>query len=206
MFYLTGELISSSFSARLVNLYFNPNPRLDTLLDHGTICPRSSDLFYIVSYYIKWVTTSWTHSLIDSLEVNISSALQHLQLLNRVGNDCKIGAFLTQILNDFSPLILRIFQLAQYQSLHFVAILQNGAEFGSRVSFFTNLNCVILSLCTTHKFQNNWQKLLFRPTTYYFFRDKCSMGKYLSSLFSSRNYVDLLIVSIKHLKKVMEKQ
>ena len=30
--------------------------------DQGyAICPRSSDLFYIVSYYIKWVTTSWTH-------------------------------------------------------------------------------------------------------------------------------------------------
>jgi len=28
----------------------------------STICPRSSDPFYIVSYYIKWVTTSWTHS------------------------------------------------------------------------------------------------------------------------------------------------
>ena len=34
-----------------------------------TICPRSSDLFcivtsfYVVSYYIKWVTTSWAHSI-----------------------------------------------------------------------------------------------------------------------------------------------
>ena len=27
-----------------------------------TVCPESSDPFYIVSYYIKWVTTSWTHS------------------------------------------------------------------------------------------------------------------------------------------------
>ena len=27
----------------------------------STICPRSSDPFYIVSYCIKWVTTSWTH-------------------------------------------------------------------------------------------------------------------------------------------------
>ena len=25
-----------------------------------TVCPRSSDPFYIVTYYIKWVTTSWT--------------------------------------------------------------------------------------------------------------------------------------------------
>ena len=27
-----------------------------------TICPGSSDPFYTVSYYIKWVTTFWTHS------------------------------------------------------------------------------------------------------------------------------------------------
>ena len=25
------------------------------------VCPRSSDPFYIESYYIKWVTTSWTY-------------------------------------------------------------------------------------------------------------------------------------------------
>ena len=24
-----------------------------------TVCPRSSDPFYTVTYYIKWVTTSW---------------------------------------------------------------------------------------------------------------------------------------------------
>ena len=30
---------------------------------HGTVCPRSSDPFYIVSYYINWVTTSLTHSI-----------------------------------------------------------------------------------------------------------------------------------------------
>ena len=27
-----------------------------------TVCPRSSDPFYIVSHYIKWVPTSWTYS------------------------------------------------------------------------------------------------------------------------------------------------
>ena len=28
-----------------------------------TVCPGSSDPFYIVTYYIKWVTTSTTHSI-----------------------------------------------------------------------------------------------------------------------------------------------
>ena len=30
-----------------------------------TACPRSSDPIYIVRYYIKWVTTSWTYSKIE---------------------------------------------------------------------------------------------------------------------------------------------
>ena len=29
-----------------------------------TVCPRSRDSFYLVNYYIKWVTTSWTHRTI----------------------------------------------------------------------------------------------------------------------------------------------
>ena len=24
----------------------------------ATVCPRSSDTFYVVTYYVKWVTTS----------------------------------------------------------------------------------------------------------------------------------------------------
>ena len=32
------------------------------LILRDTVCPGSSDPFYIVSCYIKWVTTSWTHS------------------------------------------------------------------------------------------------------------------------------------------------
>ena len=27
-----------------------------------TVCPRSTYPFHIASYYIKWVTTSWTYS------------------------------------------------------------------------------------------------------------------------------------------------
>ena len=34
-----------------------------------SVCPGSSDPFYIVSYYIKLVTTSWTHSSIDNLSM-----------------------------------------------------------------------------------------------------------------------------------------
>ena len=31
-----------------------------------TVCPKSSDPFHIISYYIKWVTTSWTHSTLNA--------------------------------------------------------------------------------------------------------------------------------------------
>ena len=29
----------------------------------NTVCPISSDPFYIVTYYIEWVTTSWTYCI-----------------------------------------------------------------------------------------------------------------------------------------------
>ena len=32
------------------------------IADNHTVCPRSSDPFYIVAYCIKWDTTSWTYS------------------------------------------------------------------------------------------------------------------------------------------------
>ena len=30
--------------------------------ERPNVCSRSSDPFYVVTYYIKWVTTSWTYS------------------------------------------------------------------------------------------------------------------------------------------------
>ena len=40
--------------------------------DIGTVCPGSSDQIYIVTYYIKSVTTSWTHSrsVYDAIPAN----------------------------------------------------------------------------------------------------------------------------------------
>ena len=43
------------------------------------MCPRSSDQFYIISCYIKWVTTSWTHG---SLYIRITP--QQLYLFNHL--------------------------------------------------------------------------------------------------------------------------
>ena len=38
------------------------------------MCPRSSDPFYIVTYYMKWVTTSWTNSTDTATVCQRSSA------------------------------------------------------------------------------------------------------------------------------------
>ena len=34
-----------------------------------TVCPRSSDPFYIATYYTKWVTTSWAYSKIHAFKL-----------------------------------------------------------------------------------------------------------------------------------------
>ena len=49
----------------MLNLYLSctppPSQTMGSIED--TVCPKSSDPFYKVSYFIKWVTTSWTHSI-----------------------------------------------------------------------------------------------------------------------------------------------
>ena len=44
------------------------------ILSVHTVCPESSDPFYIVSYYIKQVTTSWTHSAYWGFESSVLSS------------------------------------------------------------------------------------------------------------------------------------
>ena len=40
-----------------------PESLMQTTNSSYTVCPRSSDPFYI-TYYIKWATTSWTDGII----------------------------------------------------------------------------------------------------------------------------------------------
>ena len=55
------KIVNTTKSAYLIlnidNIY-----NLCTRTLESTICPRSLDLIYIVTYYIKWVITSWTYS------------------------------------------------------------------------------------------------------------------------------------------------
>ena len=41
-------------------------------LEKRTVCPKSSDPFYVVTSYIQWVTTSWTYSILHSCLLNWS--------------------------------------------------------------------------------------------------------------------------------------
>ena len=34
-----------------------------------TVCPKSSDPLYMVSYYIKWATTFWTYSMVSAISL-----------------------------------------------------------------------------------------------------------------------------------------
>ena len=38
-----------------------PQNKYQDLDQYVTVCPRSLDPLYIVTYYIKWVKTSWTY-------------------------------------------------------------------------------------------------------------------------------------------------
>ena len=52
-------------SKRITLLYLPQLVKLTYIYILYTICPRGSDPFYIVSYNIKWVNTSWTCSMIN---------------------------------------------------------------------------------------------------------------------------------------------
>ena len=64
--------IKSSAITKYLYGRFRDLQKLQTLHVHtahsrisiGYHCPRSNDPFYIVSYYIKWFTTSWTYSTV----------------------------------------------------------------------------------------------------------------------------------------------
>ena len=42
------------------------------------MCPRSSDPFYIVTYSIKWVTTSWIYSIVKVFDTIQSLAVPRI--------------------------------------------------------------------------------------------------------------------------------
>ena len=57
--------------ALFLKILFTSSGR-DKTKAYNTICPRSSDPFYTVTYYIKYVTISWTHSIYLAVEQGFS--------------------------------------------------------------------------------------------------------------------------------------
>ena len=64
-----------------------------------TVCPRSSDHFYVVTYYIKWVNTSWTNSKIAD-PVNASKCHQPEYGVQRAGSLLQRNGGVQQVLVD----------------------------------------------------------------------------------------------------------
>ena len=48
------------FARETVNIIMNTRWPNDAIWLNHTVCPMSTDPFFVVNYYIKWVTTSWT--------------------------------------------------------------------------------------------------------------------------------------------------
>ena len=65
LFRINLELLKMGDEPGLFRLFspLSPTTRQTTrALQVHTVRPRSSDPFYVVTYYIKWATTSWTYS------------------------------------------------------------------------------------------------------------------------------------------------
>ena len=58
-----------------------------------TVCPRSSDPFYIETYYINWVTTSWTYS--KSVKIISMIFLSESGSYSKIGNLITLGHLFT---------------------------------------------------------------------------------------------------------------
>ena len=55
------------------------------------LCVQSSGQFYIVSYYIKWVTASWTHSTVLSEGSKVHTVRSNLTDLRLGGSTERAG-------------------------------------------------------------------------------------------------------------------
>ena len=75
--------ISHDYFNKLSIIAVDKNSWIFNILERNTVCPRNSDPYYIVSYYIKRVTTSWTHS---SCAVRPNS-YREIKLLVAVGTE-----------------------------------------------------------------------------------------------------------------------
>ena len=61
------------------------------------MCSRSSDPFYIVTYYIDWVTTSWTYSISYVFTVSLLCLLSVSYIMVVFLSFCPSAAFMDSL-------------------------------------------------------------------------------------------------------------
>ena len=62
--YMPGNMFIGEIKSRWntsYGIYTTITWKLNWQITSFTVCPRSIDPFYIASYYLKWVKTSWTY-------------------------------------------------------------------------------------------------------------------------------------------------
>ena len=83
--------VSRFLSISLTLITFLLTLSLPVFLNH-TVCPGSSDPFHKASYHIKWVTTSWTHSICLERKLYI-----HIYLSLRIYGESSIMALILKL-------------------------------------------------------------------------------------------------------------
>ena len=63
--YVLGRRYKVLPDGNFVDLSYIESVFFQTLWPGGTVCPRSSDPVYILSYYMKWVSASWTDGILE---------------------------------------------------------------------------------------------------------------------------------------------
>ena len=75
-----------------------------------TVLPRSSDPFYIVSYHIKWGTTSWTYSMPD---ISLHAKLNFTSILNYANTDFDIKRITEMVLHTWTKVLNDIYGITK---------------------------------------------------------------------------------------------
>ena len=77
-----SKIFKLKLAKKILAQYNRHRVEIYALCARNTVCPGNSDPCYVVTYYIKWVTTSGTHSTAWILHVSPYFWLQNAALRN----------------------------------------------------------------------------------------------------------------------------
>ena len=87
------------------SLFHSYRSRVSDPFQQNTVCQGSSDTFYLASYYIQWVTTSWTYCNRSELSIKQKMILKLVKKGSmRVKYPLKYCLCLTTLLVNLTPL------------------------------------------------------------------------------------------------------